>query len=415
MDDEITSESEIDSDAADDGYSDLLKGQNLDETVAEKKLRLAKQFIAEMAETTEDVEGELERQAQEESGRLEVPVADRVVAAEKLGTHYEVRNAHKSSITCSCVYSGGKEAGMVLYTACKRSQVSAWDIAGKAKVKSVKLDCSIVLSIACSGTFLAVGTKDGSILVLSRETLELQHTFHPNKGVTHKGAINGLTFRLGTENTLYSASDDRSVKVWDLSINSYVETLYGHQAGVLAIDALYKERCLSVGGRDNLACIFKIPEESHLTYHGHRGSIDAVKLLSDQTFITGGADDGAISLWWTDKRRPKFTQSSAHGADHWICSLATLVNSDVFASGSNDGKVRLWRLSGANKRDHRYSMFKLLTEIDCAGFVNTLQFSPKGSWLIAGVGQEHRLGRWWCEKSVRNSVKVFQICPEEET
>jgi len=38
------------------------------------------------------------------------------------------------------------------------------------------------------------------------------------------------------------------------------------------------------------------------------------------------------------------------------------------------------------------------------GFVNSLQFSSKGDFLIAGVGQEHRMGRWWRLKQARNSV-----------
>lgn len=41
-------------------------------------------------------------------------------------------------------------------------------------------------------------------------------------------AITGLAFREG-EATLYSASFDRSVKIWSLSEMAYVDTLYGHQ------------------------------------------------------------------------------------------------------------------------------------------------------------------------------------------
>ena len=53
----------------------------------------------------------------------------------------------------------------------------------------------------------------------------------------HKDAVTGLAFREGTQE-LFSASLDRTVKIWSLAERAYVETLYGHQAGVLAVDLL---------------------------------------------------------------------------------------------------------------------------------------------------------------------------------
>lgn len=97
-------------------------------------------------------------------------------------------------------------------------------------------------------------------------------------------------FRRGTH-TLYSASADRSVKVWSLDEMSYVETLYGHLDAVTAIDALARERAVTAGGRDTSLRMWKIPEESQLIYNGDTGSIDVVKLVNEETFVSGG-DNG---------------------------------------------------------------------------------------------------------------------------
>jgi len=40
----------------------------------------------------------------------------------------------------------------------------------------------------------------------------------------HRGRVTGLVFRKNTH-TLYSASEDRSVKVWNLDDMAYVESL----------------------------------------------------------------------------------------------------------------------------------------------------------------------------------------------
>lgn len=72
---------------------------------------------------------------------------------------------------------------------------------------------------------------------------------------------------------------------------AYIETLFGHQDGITDIDALMKERALTAGGRDCTIRLWKIVEESQLVFNGHSGSIDTVRLVNEETFISGG-DDG---------------------------------------------------------------------------------------------------------------------------
>lgn len=44
-----------------------------------------------------------------------------------------------------------------------------------------------------------------------------------------------------------------------------------------------------------------------------------------------------------------------------------------------------------------------------SGFVNTLVFTGAGDCLVAGVGQEHRYGRWWKERGSKNSVVAIPL------
>jgi ribosomal RNA-processing protein 9 len=71
---------------------------------------------------------------------------------------------------------------------------------------------------------------------------------------------------------------------------------FGHQSGVTSIDALARERAITSGGRDNSLRIWKIVEESQLIYSGHRGSIDGVKLINEEHFLSCG-DDGSVTFW----------------------------------------------------------------------------------------------------------------------
>ena len=43
------------------------------------------------------------------------------------------------------------------------------------------------------------------------------------------------------------------------------------------------------------------------------------------------------------------------------------------------------------------------------GWINSLSFSADGKYLLAGVGQEHRLGRWFCDKKGRNGIAFISL------
>lgn len=91
--------------------------------------------------------------------------------------------------------------------------------------------------------------------------------------------------------TLYSCSKDKLVRVWSLDEMAYVETLFGHQDSITSIDALMRERTVTSGGRDATLRLWKIAEESQLVFNGHNGSIDNVRFINEDNFVSGG-DDG---------------------------------------------------------------------------------------------------------------------------
>lgn len=272
----------------------------------------------------------------------------------------------------------------------KRPELEAW-IRGdkrKSKDKNYKRHTGHILAVAASpdGKFVVTGGEDKKLIVYDAATLQ------PIKVLSHhRDAVTALAFRRGT-NQLYSASKDRTVKVWSLDELAYVETLFGHQDHVVDIDALAQERCVSVGARDKTARLWKVVEESQLVFRGggadkkntpsdvdarsllHEGSMDRIAMIDDDLFVTG-SDNGAISLWSTTKKKPVFIQPIAHGLDpalrpedasaevdpdprrvvpaptpRWITALRTVPYSDVVLSGSWDGHVRVWKLTEDKKR-----------------------------------------------------------------
>jgi ribosomal RNA-processing protein 9 len=183
--------------------------------------------------------------------------------------------------------------------------------------------------------------------------------------------------------------------------------------------------------------LWKIPEESHLVFNGHTSngstSVDCCRMVSEEMHISGG-DDGCLSMWHNQKKRAVCEVARAH-MDHpeegggaaapnagpedgaamggglngtgeaapWVCSIAALRQTDLVASGSSDGMVRLWGVDLEERSMHRVG------KIAVPGFVNALAFAKSGRFLLAGVGQEHKLGRWTRIKEGRNGMVLLPL------
>ncbi|XP_074533771.1 U3 small nucleolar RNA-interacting protein 2 isoform X2 [Halichoeres trimaculatus] len=407
--------------------------QEFDETPQEKKLRLAKLYLDQLKEEEEKkaeddsfetdlIAGRLQDEVLEQKGKLQRFIAKDLMPPD--ASDIRLLRGHKLPITCLVISSDEK----YIFSAAKDCSIIKWDVGSGKKLYTIHGGRKgtedrhvghtahiLCMAISSDGKYLATGDMNKLIMIWEAETCK-----HLYKFTGHKGPVSGLSFRKGTHD-LYSASHDRSVKVWNVDENAYVETLFGHQDAITGLDSLSRECCVTAGGRDRSVRVWKIAEESQLVFHGHEGSIDCIQLINEEHMITG-ADDGSVSLWSVNKKKPLSTVKQAHGCHgdvgleqpHWVASVAALQNSDTVASGSHNSQVQLWKCG------EKYRRLDPLFSIPVCGFINSLKFSSSGQFLVAGVGQEHRLGRWWRIKEAKNGIYVIPLkrkppCPEEAT
>lgn len=296
---------------------------------------------------------------------------------------------------------------LTAYSASKDGVVFQWDVERGSKTKIFpegKFGKPIMaLAVSTDGRFVAMGGKDAFVHVYDVKEKAMAHSF---KG--HRDAVSALAFRRNSHQ-LFSGSHDRTIKVWNLDEMCYVETLFGHQSEITGLTSLGKERCVS-SGRDRSMRQWKIIEESQLIFRGHASAIDAVAMSSEE-FFCGGGQDGGVSLWKLMKKKPCAMQRVAHGKDangnpNWVAAVAALPYSDLIASGSCDGFVRLWQCKKEN------TQIEEVRKIPVAGFVNAIAFASSGKFILVGVGQEHRLGRWQRNAEAKNGVMVIPLTDE---
>lgn len=77
------------------------------------------------------------------------------------------------------------------------------------------------------------------------------------------------------------------------------------------------------------------------------------------------------------------------------------------ASGAGDGIIRLWSLEDSSRGSTK--VLQPLGGIPARGFVNGLAIARSGKFLVAGMGQEPRMGRWLRDPVARNGVLVCDL------
>lgn len=368
---------EIDSDAEDEASAAATNGSQFQfsddddadlQTPQDKRLKLAKKYLDEIEqeERARADDKELHRQVStrladeylDSVGKLRKNIADQLQIvglddADSAPMRPLRHKLQKLPVTCVCVANDGS----FLFSGSKTSFVVKWDLRATPPTAVGSFDCTktptavaaasevrkkgsrkparphvIALALATDFKYLAVADSSNLVHIWCPNTLNHLHTFNG-----HRDTVTALVFRRDVH-TLFSASADRSVKVWSLDEMAYIESLFGHQAPITGIDALSRERAISAGGFDGTIRIWKIAEESQLIYGGQRGNIEHVKLINEENFLSASSD-GTLAVWSVMKKRPLCTKELAHGRaagngePNWISAIATVVNSDVIASG----------------------------------------------------------------------------------
>ncbi|CAI4224228.1 unnamed protein product [Auanema sp. JU1783] len=391
------------------------------DNVEEREFREAKELLAKLEKNKkddEDIGDLLKEDAAQRAGTLRVSLASLAELRDEEETSYR---AHRFTPLCVAIspcskfiLSSGKESSIVKYSLTEKKVVGVIKRTKKGDSEQhAHYSHIFAVVISPDGRFIASGGADCLVKVWDFKTLQFLHEF---KG--HTAPIMSLCFQ-GRTNCLFSGGKDRALRVWDLDQMGLVDTLFGHSDSVQSMSALNKARVVTAGAQDRSCRLWKIEDESHLIFNAsakHCVSMDCVAMVNDEIFVSGSSS-GVVSLWTLRRKKPVAVREDAHGLretgePRWIVSIAAVPYSDFFATGSDDGLLKFWKISEDQRRIIQ------VYEYSIDGFINSIVFSTNGRHVCVGAGQEHREGRWWVNKEARNQVVVLPIHygnDEEET
>ena len=179
-----------------------------------------------------------------------------------------------------------------------------------------------------------------------------------------------------------SASEDKTVRLWNLTTSQEVLVLYGHTQFVQSIAFHPHQSGLIVSaGRDRLIKLWDwVAQREICSIAGHGQPINSVTFSPDGQCFASGSADKTVRVW------------STHGelistfAEHRLAvnAVAFAPLAPLIASASADATVRIWNLETAK-------WVRTLTGHVQA--VRAIAFSPNGQLLASG-GEDRAIRLW---------------------
>lgn len=298
------------------------------------------------------------------------------------------------------------EKSGLIYSANSSGKIMVLNLETNVRKLFAKVSKRSILTLALSsdGKLLAAAGASGKIYIFDAETGKMNGAM---KG--HKGAVHALRFRIGTHE-LFSGGKDGILKIWAVDSLSFSEELFGHFDAILSLDILEDELAVS-SGDDETARFWKIADESHFVFtEVHKLGVDVVRMLSNRYFVSGG-QDGALTLWASNRKKPMAHVSEAHKG--WVSALAVVPMKNLIVSGGTDGKVIFWRAEPTEKRIVRIQEMDLRKVAGFFGVVSDLYVTAE--LKVFGIyTYEHRLGAWKQQgrEKKKNGIFMFDILEE---
>lgn len=182
------------------------------------------------------------------------------------------------------------------------------------------------------------------------------------------------------------------IRLYDLATGRILALLKGHSGAVLSLDFSSDGTKLASGGTDDTAIIWDIERRAaHLQLKGHVGDVNVVRFSSNQRLVTGG-DDKTVRLWRVGDGR-RVGPLRKHG--DVVRDIAISRRANMIASGSVDGIIKLWDLRNGRPitsfGDRRFE-------------VTSLSFGPDGQSLLQGSGASPYHSFVWNIKARKKSL-----------
>ncbi|KAL0396666.1 UNVERIFIED_CONTAM: protein JINGUBANG [Sesamum calycinum] len=263
-------------------------------------------------------------------------------------------------------------SGDLLYTGSESKNIRVWK--NQKEFSSFKSNSGLVKAIVIADELIFSGHQDGKIRIwkVSRKDPSLhkrigalptfkakvKSSLNPSNYVEvkkhrnaiwikHTDAISCLSLS-EDKSLLYSASWDRTFKVWRISDSKCLESINSHDDAVNSIVAGF-DGLVFTGSADGSVKVWRRQTEEKGTKHilsqtllKQECAVTALAINPSATVLYCGSSDGQVNFW----ERDKFLSHGGVLRGHKLAVLCLATVGNLVLSGSADNNICVWRKEG---------------------------------------------------------------------
>ncbi len=157
----------------------------------------------------------------------------------------------------------------------------------------------------------------------------------------HSGAVLDMHFSPGDGSTIYTASTDKTVGVFDVATGSRIKRLKGHTTYVNSVHPARRGDPLIVSGSDD--CSVKVWDQRKRTpVHNINNTyqVTAVSFNDAADGVISGGIDNAVKIW--DLRKPSSPAHVLQGHTDTITGLSLSPDGSYALTNAMDNTLRVW-------------------------------------------------------------------------
>ena len=254
------------------------------------------------------------------------------------------------------------------------------------------------------GRYLVSASNDKTIRVWDLKTGKINRIIRGEIGQGHEGKI--FAAALSNDNEWlavggfmahgHGIDDDKvgNIRLYHFPTNRLIGLLKGHTNVVFSLAFSPNNRLLASGDGVNTVRVWDITTQKQIhKLSGHTAHIHALSWFPDNRRLISGSDDHTLILWNTETGT-KIKTLSGHQDD--VSSVAVSPNGKYIASGSWDKTVHLWSAKNG-------AFIKILAEQETR--VVSLSFAPDSQSVLTGTsGRGSDICHLYAVPSGRNRI-----------
>ncbi|KAK9266807.1 hypothetical protein L1049_025280 [Liquidambar formosana] len=287
-------------------------------------------------------------------------------------TKLDNNNHHHHAPTYRCIASVLKKDGQILsiaasndlvYTGSLTNVIRVWKLPEFTECAQLKTKTCMVVALEVSNDRVYAAYADCKIRVWRRTwdsvpkhdriaTIPRMGSYvrsyiaGKDKMMKHMGPITSMAINV-SDDLLYSASLDKTVKVWRISDLKCIETIQAHSEPINAI-VVADDGVLYTASDDATVRVWRRnfcggdrPHSLTVTLPAKYSPVKTLTLTTDGGILYGGCTDGYIHYWLKGWFSGQLQYGGAlQGHTHAVMCLANVTNYVV--SGSADSTSRVW-------------------------------------------------------------------------